>query len=69
MIQESIATKFLKILEDGFSKILIGKNLSKTDLSCIVTKNQIKDLSEYIKEAETQSAKVRVILLKIFLSS
>lgn len=58
MIQESISENFLKILNDKFSHILVGQNMSKTDMSCIVTEKQKKVLSECLEEADKFKGKV-----------
>lgn len=58
LIQESVSEKFLKILNDKFSHILVGQNMSKTDMSCIVTEKQKEVLTECLEEADKFKGKV-----------
>lgn len=58
MMQESIREKFLIILKGYFDKILVGQNMSKTDMSCIVTEAQKSVLMDSIKKVDKTNEKI-----------
>ncbi|GFU26111.1 alpha-ketoglutaric semialdehyde dehydrogenase [Nephila pilipes] len=57
-VQSSIQQKFLQLLERKFADTSIGVNLSKTDMTCIVTREQKEKLIKNIEEAKNHKVKV-----------
>ncbi|GFR22341.1 hypothetical protein TNCT_494411 [Trichonephila clavata] len=58
LIQSSVQKKFMQLLEIKFADTYVGVNISKSDLTCIVTKEQKEKLVKDIEEAKNHGVKV-----------
>lgn len=58
LVQSSIQKKFMQLLEIKFVDTSVGVNLSKSDMTCIVTKEQKEKLVKEVEEAKINEVKV-----------
>ncbi|GFY61100.1 hypothetical protein TNIN_346621 [Trichonephila inaurata madagascariensis] len=58
LVQSSVQKKIMQLLEIKFADTYVGVNISKSDMTCIVTKEQKEKLVKDIEEAKNHGVKV-----------